>query len=249
MRALLVFAAGCNFSSHANGAIDGAAPDVASDVAIDAAPDARLVPFCDTTDPALMVCYEFEGDAKDASTHGLDATTSNVSFVTGRVGKAMQFANNSAAEVADSAVWDVAELTIEAWIKPTQLPTAGNRMGIVDMNGQYGLFLHETGRVQCTMVNGVSMQIDAGIQANQWAHVACSYDGAATTIYIDGVQKFQQGGGGALATTGTSGISIAADNPAGSGSRLIGLIDQVKLVARAYTAAEVCRDAQCTPTQ
>lgn len=242
--AVLVVLAGCKFASS----LAGSEPDangVASDAPPDAPDAARIVPFCDPTDTKLIACYEFEGNTNDESTNQLDASMTNVGFVAGRVGMAMQFSATSAADVGDSTKFDVGELTIEAWIKPSQIPSAGLRAGVVDMNGQWGLFLHETGRLQCTMVNGISMQIDAGIAADTWTHVACTYDGAATTIYVDGRQMFQQGGGGTLATGGASGISIAADNPPGSGSRLIGLIDQVRLTARALTPAEICASAAC----
>lgn len=50
---------------------------------------------------------------------------------------------------------------------------------------------------------------------------------------------------GSLSTSSTSGMSIAADNPAGSGSRLIGLIDELRILSVARTATEICDDAGC----
>jgi len=248
-RAWLVLLAGCSFDTTLGRPGDGGVDAPSTDAApLDAQPDARVAPFCDTTDSSLLACYEFENTTQDASPNMLDATMTNVAFVAGKVGLAMEFGATSAADIADSTKIDVASLTVEAWINPAQLPGAGQRAGIADMNGQWGLFVHEpTGRLQCTMVGGVSMQIDANIAANTWTHVACTYDAGTTTIYVNGVNRFQQGGGGALSTGGTSGISLGADNPPGSGSRLIGLIDQVRLFSRARTAAEVCADAACLP--
>ncbi|HUS29829.1 MAG TPA: LamG domain-containing protein, partial [Kofleriaceae bacterium] len=131
-------------------------------------------------------------------------------------------------------------------INPSQLPTNGGRMGIVDMNGQYGFFVHETGNLQCTMVNGVSSApVTANVATGAWSHVACTYDGTTTTIYKDGVAVFTGTGGGTLATSGGTGISIAADNPPNAGSRLLGLIDEVRIMSRARTAKEICNDAGC----
>jgi hypothetical protein len=216
----------------------------------DAPPDAPA----DTPEPpafcapstTLVACYEFEGNANDASGNNLHPATTNVTFVTGKLGMAMQFGATSAADVAETALLDVNAITIEAWIQPTQLPTAGLRMGVVDNNGQWGVFLHEVGRLQCTMVGGISTQIPANIAANAWTHVACTYDGSTTTIYVNGVQASMAGGGGALATGGTSGISLAADNPPGAGSRLIGLIDQVRIFNVARSADDICASAGCT---
>ena len=241
-RAWLVLLAGCSFGTAFDGSRD-AARDVAD---VDGAPDAKAVPFCDQADSSLVACYQFEETTQDASPHALHATMTNVSFVAGKVGKAMQFGINSAADIADNAAIDVAALTVEAWIYPFQLPGTGGRMGIADMNGQWGLFVHEpTGRVQCTMVGGISMQIDALVAVNTWTHVACTYAAGTTTIYIDGVNKFQMGGGGPLATGGNTGISLGADNPAGSGSRFNGLIDQLRISSRARTDVEICADADC----
>ena len=91
------------------------------------------------------------------------------------------------------------------------------------------------------------MRFDAQIPTGVWTHVACTYGAGTTTIYINGVSQFQAGGGGALATGGNTGVSIGGDNPAGSGSRLIGMIDQLRILSRARTAAEICADAQACP--
>lgn len=232
---------GCTFATSVERPID------AADAPIDAVvpPDEPAAAFCDPADPALIACYEFEGSTQDASANALHATMTNVSFVPGKVGLAMEFGATSAAEIPDSDAIDVAAITLEAWINPAQLPEAGQRVGIADMNGQWGLFIHEpTGRLQCTMVNGISMQIEANIAANTWTHVACTYDQGTTTIYVNGAQRFQMGGGGTLATGGTTGISLCADNPAGSGQRMIGLVDRVRFSSRARTAAEIAQAAQ-----
>lgn len=254
-RALFLLAVtGCEFR---HGLLDPVSIDAApDDSSIDATPDgrpdamldARIAPYCDTQDTALVACYQFENNTNDASGHNLNATMTNVTFVNGKVGKAMQFASNSAADAADSAMWDVSAITIEAWINPSQLPSAGNRSGILDMNGQYGFFLHETGKLACTIVGGISSgQVTANVAINTWSHVACTYDGTTTSVYKDGALIFTGTGGGALSTSSTTGISIAADNPPGAGSRLIGLIDEMRIMSRARSATEICQDAACTP--
>lgn len=240
--ALLVVLGGCSFRAHA-GSSDAAidAPDREADAAIDS-PGASPQPFCDTADPHLMVCYQFEGDTRDGSSHHLDATMSNVSFPAGKVGKAMQFGATSAADVPDSAVFDVAALTIEAWIWPSQLPSGTGRAGIVDMDGQYGFFLRPGGDLTCTTGASLPPAV-AQLQTDRWTHVACTYDGAAAAIYVDGIPLAKATGGGALNTSGTTGISLAADNPPGAGARLIGLIDEVRLMNVARTPAQICADA------
>jgi len=210
--------------------------------AADAAPDSPTPPFCDPSDPHLVACYEFEGDTKDSSNNRLDATMVNVSFPPGKVGKAMQFGATSAADVPNSAAFDVTALTIEAWINPSQLPSNGNRAGILDMDQQYGFFLHAGGELACTA--SVSMVTTvAHLATDRWTHVACTYDGAVGAIYVDGSVLASATGGHALSTSGNTGISLAADNPPGKGSQLIGLIDEVRLMNVARTPAQICADA------
>jgi hypothetical protein len=199
-------------------------------------------PFCDPTDPQLIACYQFEGDTTDSSANHLHATMTNVSFPPVKLGKAMQFAADSAADVPDSKAFDVTALTIEAWIWPSQLPSNGNRAGILDMNGQYGFFIHAGGDLACSG-GGAEATAAAQLATDRWTHVACTHDGTAATIYVDGV-ALSNATGAALRTGGTTGISLAADNPPGAGSRLIGLIDDVRMMNVARTAEQICDDAK-----
>lgn len=199
-------------------------------------------PFCDPADPHLVACYQFEADTRDSSANHLDATMVNVSFPPGKVGQAMQFAADSAADVRDSSAFDVTAFTIEAWIWPSQLPLGSERAGILDMNGQYGFFIYAGGVLSCT--GGVALPLAVmQLATDRWTHVACTYDGTAAAIYVDGIALSTATGGGALRTNGTTGISLAADNPPGSGDPLIGLIDEVRMMNIARTAEQICADA------
>ncbi|HET7501888.1 MAG TPA: LamG domain-containing protein [Kofleriaceae bacterium] len=200
-------------------------------------------PFCDPDDPHLIACYELEGDTHDGSSHHLDATMTHVTFPDGKIGRAMQCGADSAVDVPDSALLDVATLTVEAWIHPSQLPVLGARAGILDVDRQFGLFLHPGGLVTCGVASILAMPTTVtAIPLDRWTHVACTYDGESAVLYLDGAAVGSQRGT-TIATNGATGISIAADNPPGSGSHLIGLIDQVRLLDVARTAAEICADA------
>lgn len=235
----LVATAACQFD-HGR-LLPDAAPEV--DAAPDAAIDQAVAPYCDPENPALVACYPFEGDTRDTSGHGLDATMTNVAFVPGKVGMAMQFDTTSTADVADSMLFDIGAITIEAWVNPSELPATGLRMGILDNQGQYGFFIYEQGQLGCTA--GLSGRATANLAANTWSHVACTYDGSTLAIYLDGTALYTQTGGTALSTAGTTGISLAADNPPGAGSQLVGLLDEVRVLSVARSAAEICADAGC----
>lgn len=236
---LVVATAACQFD---HGRLTGDAA-IEVDAALDAAIDQAAAPYCDPENPALVACYPFEGNTRDMSGHNLDATMTNVAFVPGKVGMAMQFDTTSTADVADSTLFDVGAITIEAWVNPSQIPATGLRMGILDNQGQYGFFIYEQGQLGCTA--GLSGRANANLAANTWTHVACTYDGSTLAIYANGAALYSQTGGAALSTAGTTGISLAADNPPGAGSQLVGLLDEVRVLSVARSAAEICADAGC----
>lgn len=229
----LLLLGACGFRSPA-GSIDAALPD--------APPADAAARYCDPADPHLVACYEFEGNTDDGSPHGLNAAPLNVSFVPGQVGMAMQFGATSAASVSDSPMFDIAMLTIEAWVRPSQIPSSG-RAGIIDVDHQYGFFLYPGSKLGCSTGGGPTVDPAAtSIAVDHWSHVACTYDGTVTIVYVDGAEVARKAGSGVPSTTGTTGMSIAADNPS-NGSQLIGLIDQLRLMDRARSATEICADA------
>ena len=214
--------------------------------------------FCDPGDSHLVACYEFEnndsGKTRDGSSHHLDATTDHVSFPAGMVGMALQFADDSAADVSDhNHAFDISALTIEAWIKPSQLPSGGKQAYILDVNSQYALLIESNGELHCVLVAAPSVSAPAHLQLDQWAHVACTYDRTiGTAVYVNGTSIGTAGPGGTLATNGNSGMSLAANNPPPGGvilgpppdrSAFNGLLDQVRLMNSARTAQQICTDA------
>jgi concanavalin A-like lectin/glucanase superfamily protein len=216
------------------------------DAAIDGAPGTNPPSICDTADPNVIACYRFDGDTKDSTTHHLDATMTNVSYPAGQVGQAILVGATSAADVPDDKLFDVTQLTIEAWIKPMQLPSNGNTSYIIDVDRQYNLRLHPDGSITSTLVGGPALTPTTGqLTVGQWAHVAVTYDGNTAAIYIDGVASATATGGGKLGTNGDTGMSIAADNnPTGSDRAwLIGSVDELRLMKVARTAAQICADA------
>ena len=156
---------------------------------LDTAIDARVITVLRSERRHLVACYTSRTPRRRIG-HNLDATTMNVTFPSGKVGNAMQFASNSAADVAESALWDMTAITIEAWMNRRCCRRRGARMGILDKNGQYDSSSTSNGRLVCAIVNGISAQFDADIPTNAWTHVACTYDGTTTTIYANGAILF-----------------------------------------------------------
>lgn len=93
----------------------------------------------------------------------------------------IRIANNSNMNLTD-------KLTMEAWINPTNVSGTNVIVGKEDsyimavINGQIRTAIH---------VNGTWSYQNTGVtvQANEWSHVAVSYDGTNIKTYLNGVEK------------------------------------------------------------
>ncbi len=151
--------------------------------------------------------------------------------------------------VPHNAKLEPKRLTLEAWVKLSRYPTgADKRRWIVSKNpseweqGHYGLIIENAavgaylniggGRENCYSVRGTA----ARLQLDRWHHLAMTYDGTDLKVYLDGVL------GGAT--------KVGKPRRPGRGALDIGrrpdgfvcfqgLIDEVRLYARALTAPEI----------
>jgi Concanavalin A-like lectin/glucanases superfamily len=218
---------------------DGSMPDQALDdgdvdtmIAIDVA-----APFCDSAgDPTLVGCWEFENNANDASGDANNATAQNVTYATGKVGMAAVLQGNSSLVVGDRASLEPQHLTIEGWVKPSQAPGGGNRWGIFDSDGAYGVFITNT-TFLCSL-NG-ALTVNVTLPINQWTHFACTSDGAQVHLFVDGIENPVSITGQPLGTGNNNGIVIAGDSPSGN-DRFLGAIDQFRVFNEARTPTQIC---------
>lgn len=198
---------------------------------------------CDPEAEGLVACYPFDGDTLDVSGHHLDGLVGgSASYQPGMIGTAIELSAGQVT-VADSPLLDVSRLTIEAWIRPSNLPNSTNRAGIVDSEARFGMFVRAGGTLACTASLAVSAA--AVIAIDVWTHVACTYDGSTLSMFVNGVQVASSTGGTPLAG-GTQGMTIGANNPTTSADRFTGRIDDVRIYSDARTRAELCADAQRT---
>lgn len=224
------------------------APGMATDASVMF--DAIHSTFCDPI-TGLVACYEFEGNAKDGSGNGLDATTTNVTFVPGKVGQAMQVAADSSAIVNANDLFDnVSRFTIEAWIRPSTSPGSGGSY-ILAVGIGYWLAINSDGTLVCVMFkSGLAtgrVTTTTTVTIGQWTHVACTYDGAAAVlnVYINGSVAGTHTGGGPPGN-GANDMGIAGPPGPQPVYTLVGLIDQLRLLNVARSAAAICTDAGMT---
>ncbi len=217
--------------------IDGASADAQR---IDAPPQSDSgLPFCPST-LDLVGCYRFEGNGEDGSLSNADAELTAVAWGTGVDGSAVETDSASVIYVPDHVGLDVPALTAELWVRPAAFPTGSARAGLIDSDGQYGLFIYAGGEVRCSCAGvGVSYQ---SIELDAWVHIACTYDPIAGLIlHIDGSEEDAVPPNGMPSTGGSSGLSIAGNNP--SGDPFTGRIDSVRIWNRARSESEICADA------
>lgn len=210
--------------SDATPSRDGLAGEVIPEV------DATAAHFCDPSDPTLAACYRFEGNTLDESSFAQATTATGASYQQGVAGQALHTGNGSSITVAESTSLDfTTAMTFELWARPASLPTGSGRAALIDNNAQYGLFIYAGGNVACT-ASGSSTATVQAVAISQWTHLACVFDGSASTLqlYVDGVLRATQNlPFSSLSTSTRDGTAIGRNNP--SGDSFYGEIDGLRM--------------------
>lgn len=220
--------AGCTFDPAGlagDDVVDPPLPDAAL-TGDDAAPPR----FC-ADDPALIACYEFEDGGTDGSAYGNHATLTDATTEEGMPGDglALSVRDTSLVTVVESASLEIpGPMTVELWVRADAVPPIGgnNRAGLIDHNGQWGLFLTSNLEVRCHAGGGPSVT-GLAVTLGEWTHLACVYDRVTLQLYQDGVAGPSIDATGANPLTEIDGIRIGQDSP--SGDPLTGMIDQVRI--------------------
>ena len=200
-------------------------------------------PFCQPTDATLAGCYEMNGDTHDGSSGAFDATATIVSFASGHRGEALVVGTSSTVTVPANPRFNGAPgLTVELWVKPAELPPAGQRRGLLDKDQQFGVFLRPGSNVSCAAAGTTITTVGGEIRLGVWNHVACTYDGGRVRLFVDGSAAISSPATGAIAA-GAAIMSIGEDSPSGA-DQLLGEIDDLRLFTRALSTAEISDDAR-----
>ncbi len=236
----------CGFSPAGGG---GGDDDPDADVAVDAPAgidaDVTARPFCDREDPDLRLCLTFEEGAIDEAGAGVVVDrAANLGFGPGRVGAAVQLSSTSDLHAAESPALDVTTaLTMEAFVLVAETP--GNRAGIMDNNGQWGMWLGSNMRPYCTLSG--STVSGPTIAMNTWTHVACVFDSLTFRIHVDGALFGTVNRQVPAPTTGLDGVNVGQDcTPAGANDPLTGAMDEVRVWASARSDDQLAAAAART---
>ncbi|MBZ0233878.1 MAG: LamG domain-containing protein [Deltaproteobacteria bacterium] len=234
----------CGFSpAGGSGDLPDAAPGDAPLTTIDADEPPRA--FCDREDPDLRLCLTFEqGAADEAGAGAVVDRAANLGFGPGRVGGAVQLSSSSDLHVAETPALDVTTaLTMEAFVLVAEAPA--NRAGIMDNNGQWGMWIGSNMRPYCTLVG--STVSGPTIAAATWTHVACVFDGQTYRIYVDGALFGTVNRQVPASTAGLDGVNVGQDcTPTGANDPLTGGLDEVRVWASARSDAQLAAAAART---
>lgn len=227
----LCVASACGFPHGSLQTTDDTAPQDSGgdrDSELDARIDAPAPVLCNAADLDLRSCFTFDGSVSEGSSYSHSISISSISFVAGHDKQAVAIQNGSNITITGTpSSFDVTTLTIRMWIKPTALPPASTRMGLLDSGNRYRMFLLPGGALRCALTGGPDLASVTGIvSAGVWQRVACTFDGTFTRIYVDGVKKAELMQTASIGTS-SGGIVIGQNNP--SGDNFDGAIDSLEL--------------------
>ncbi len=183
----------------------------------------------------------------DHSGYGHDATVQNPSslrWVPGQDGLALRMSGNtnSFGSVPHNSNLDLNDaITIAAWIRPNQL----SNKRVISKSGPdgYELGTNSNGKMEFRFnreTNGTTYRLfslqDYPTDGNTWIHVAVTFNGTRSVIYINGQPDNAANYAPVSIRSNTSALQIGAR---GGIDRWAGDIDELRLYNNALTAAEI----------
>ena len=224
------------------------------------APAPAPLSVCDPAPSGLVSWWKGEGNASDTiGTNNGTLSPSGASYAPGMVGQAFRFdGTNGYAQIPDSLALKPANVTVEAWVwLDPSLPSNNGGEQIVFKKNTWSAWFEGYSLSKGTIDNGngtssdrfqfvVSRSGDQVVINSQtiarrgvWYHVAATYDGNQSILYVNGAAEASATAGFALDydTTplfiGTTGTWAPYLNMMG------GMIDEVSLYNRALSAGEI----------
>ncbi len=159
-----------------------------------------------------------------------------IAGVQGRDGMALLFdgANDTIA-VSDANTADIQNLTVAAWVRLNSLPNPGI-MRFVTVGDEKAVLRYQDGDlhfyIKSTGGTFYSLRPGASLSANDWFHVAGTYDGSTMRLYLDGSEIMTK----TVAATLTGGDTVRLSS---TGETLDGYLDDVRVYRQALSAAQI----------
>jgi hypothetical protein len=254
---ILCASAGCTFGSPGGSGSEPGPGDGDDDI-VDPGPGPGPGPgpagrtACDSADPSLRLCVDFDGAVIDLSATGAPIAATAVAELERDGDPAAALTGSSTMHVREAATLDIqGALALDAWVRPVNTPD-GQGYWILDNNQQYGASVTDAGKVRC-IIGSRSLDSSAALPNDGvFHHVACTYDRAKLKVFIDGDVARCVDASAEIPTNGIDGLAIGANlsgtdlTPEFTG-RFLGGLDDVRVWARADL--DVCAAAGRTGCQ
>jgi len=151
---------------------------------------------------------------------------------------------NHPADAITASLWFYVDDTTPQTLLSAYYNDGGYRLGFADGDDLWWTInLDRTGEVSVSVPH-------ESIVPGQWHHVAGTYDGLTSKIYLDGILRNQVNATGEIHYTDPNSVQVGADAEAPGKNAphyLIGGIDEVRIYNRALTYGEIMDDRfQCT---
>lgn len=212
-----------------------------------------------TTSSGLVAAYNFEEgygatvvDASGKGNHGVTRGTIRVGK--GKFGQAASFDGiDDWITVNDSATLDLTTgMTLEAWVYPTQTMSGWRTVINKEQPNGFGAAYYLAANSDLNQPEGAVYttawnKLYGGpvVNANQWTHLATTYDGSTLRLYVNGAQvSSRPQTGGIDVTTGV--LRIGGNDYWGEFFK--GYIDEVRVYNRALSAGEIATDMNTSIT-
>ncbi|MGH1463159.1 MAG: LamG-like jellyroll fold domain-containing protein, partial [Neptuniibacter sp.] len=200
----------------------------------------------------LVAHYTFDGNTLDQSGNGLDATAyGDTSYTDGVSGQAVYLDGSGdylqTSNLSDQ--WDA--WSISAFVKADSL---SNYMSVIEREiiGKFNdteLFVHPTGQVQVEADNSVGgpYQSSEFIVADEWFHLATTFDGSNINLYINGNLDSSYSASNASVDV-VAPLLIGKHSNASYPNYFHGAIDEVKVYDGVLTLTEIATEASALQT-
>lgn len=190
-----------------------------------------------------------DGNSSDSSGANNGTTQNGAAYAVGRVGQSFALdGHDDFILVPDAPALEVSDqLTLEAWINPTNLHSYRQIISKFGNSGnwayQMGISLDRTLRLDISG-NGTDYQFvvsppDA-ISGNVWTHVAATFNGGVIKLYVNGVQVADQTVSiASINGGGNTNVTIGRDSDLGGIQYFAGRIDEPAVYNRALSPEEI----------
>ena len=201
---------------------------------------------------ALIAHWSFDGNLEDSSGRGHHGTqVGTTGFVKGRGdSEALEISGDGYVQLANHPDFNFqSAFTISVWVKKAKGDWSNTNATLIEKGGAtWRLKLEGDGEtLQFTLNKSVDFTAssDPGeLKENRWQHVACTFDGAIATLYIDG-KLISKVGDETPVKMGTSNSEVRIGTSTSYEKRYFrGAIDEVIIFEGALLAEEVAALAE-----